>query len=951
MAFINLTNYTIKDIINDKEKLTFLVGAGCSIDSPSCLPSGREMTEKMLQFTCPEKEIENILKIEDLRFEGIVELMRDSCDENLEVIDYYGQCDKPNFQHFYLAEMIKKGHFVITTNFDYLIEHAFIQNNVNRKDIRCVITKKDFETFNDPAVLFKQGIKSLYKIHGSMQNFITKESTKDSLVATIQAFGSNKEGLNIFQIEPFKKILFDNISNGRSMIIMGYSGSDDFDVVPTLKALKNVKSIVWTNYTKKDDGQGLIYEIQDSETIDLEKTDKINQILFEIKKLNKLVKVYRVDINTTNMIARILSTSPPINKNNFDLKPFKWLESKIIKIDEIVKYDNARSIYYTFGKFDDALRCGLKCLSLLEKNYDAQKQSLTLNNIGMIYKSKADFKTALEYLNRSYEIEKQQNNSIGIARTTHNIGNIYYNLSQYDKAMQYYNEALKIREARGDLKEKALILTNIGNYYLTTGRYTQAKEMFDQSLKINRDLGNLQGMAISIANIGITYKNQSTFKEALEYLEKALKIYEEIGDYLGIIAVMLNIGYVYYEKSVFSEAQKYYEEALKISDNVGEYHWKERAYGYLGVLASSSKKYQQALEYHKKSLDICEKTNDLKAKSKALSNIGSVYMDLGENAKALNFFNDSAELNEKIGLYLSKAYALQNIGEIYEITNNIPKAIEKFKEVLINFDKVGKNEEIRLKANALYHLGNLFLNKGDNKTATEYYNNVLKYLDPNDNSVNKESTFNKLGNIYLNLKNYDKAKEFFEKYVGILKDKPNERENYGIGLNNLAFVYEIQGNTEKAIEFYKKSIDVSSVTSNPQLIARRFISLAILYFNLKNYSDAMENCNKALKFYAESGDNQSKGFVLNVIGVLYFNQKDFKNAVKFYLEAITSNPNDWAAYYNMATINSIDKNIPEALKYLEQAIKLNPQIKQNAKTDIHLLNLKDLEPFKKLVGL
>ena len=36
---------------------------------------------------------------------------------------------------------------------------------------------------------------------------------------------------------------------------MGYSGSDDFDVVPTLKILKNIKNIIWLNFVYNDKGK------------------------------------------------------------------------------------------------------------------------------------------------------------------------------------------------------------------------------------------------------------------------------------------------------------------------------------------------------------------------------------------------------------------------------------------------------------------------------------------------------------------------------------------------------------------------------------------------------------------------------------------------------------------------------------------------------------------------
>ncbi|MGB5911239.1 MAG: SIR2 family protein, partial [Promethearchaeia archaeon] len=195
------TNLKISDLITSDAKLTFLVGAGCSVDPPSCLPTGEKMMKAIIEYTCAESEIQKIFDLEELRFEQLIEIVRDRLDEDLKIIDYYGQCKIPNMQHFFLAEMMKNGHFVLTTNFDFLIEYALQETGVSKEQIVPVITRDDFEKSQDPYELFELGKNSLYKVHGSTKNIITDDSTRDSLIATIKAFGTNKEGLNVCQLE------------------------------------------------------------------------------------------------------------------------------------------------------------------------------------------------------------------------------------------------------------------------------------------------------------------------------------------------------------------------------------------------------------------------------------------------------------------------------------------------------------------------------------------------------------------------------------------------------------------------------------------------------------------------------------------------------------------------------------------------------------------------------
>ena len=191
-----------------------------------------------------------------------------------------------------------------------MIEHALLQIGIPKEELKIIITQKNFEKYIDPENLYLRGLKTLYKIHGSKKNLIKAKDTSTTLVATIQAFGSNKEGLNVFQVEPFKREVFENISKNRSFIIMGYSGSDDFDVVPTLKALKNIKNVIWINYMKDDGNKAHIFEINE-ETLKnrLDAYEKNAKPIIKYYKKKKLLRKVNAENTlelTENDIKKIL---------------------------------------------------------------------------------------------------------------------------------------------------------------------------------------------------------------------------------------------------------------------------------------------------------------------------------------------------------------------------------------------------------------------------------------------------------------------------------------------------------------------------------------------------------------------------------------------------------------------------------------------------------------------
>jgi ubiquitin-protein ligase/tetratricopeptide (TPR) repeat protein len=515
--------FDIVNLLKNESNLIFLVGAGCSVDTPSCLTTGNQMIEAIIKHTCPESEIETILRLNDLRFELVVEMIRNNVDKNLRIIDFYGLCDRPNIQHYFLADMIHKEHVVLTTNFDYLLEYALIQSNVPKKSILPVITQSDYEHFSDPDKLHKQGKKPVYKIHGSTKNIITQEDTRKSLIATIQAFGKNKEGLNVFQIEPFKRTLFENLSDGRSLVVIGYSGSDDFDIVPTLKKLKNLKNFIWIDYTEENK-KAEIYEIQEKPNQNPYRLSPEDEILLEMKLRNQELHVLKVKVNTSEFINNLVDKKHKIDENNFSVKIIDWLQEKVVIPNEMYKYNIALQIYSILEKFDNAMDSARKLLNLAIRLSDSYWRGIALINLGEINKIKKKYTSALKFYREAIEFINSDNMKMLILS---NIGLLYHHIGELVKAKEFGEKTLKIFNIEEDFSEKFDVLVNLGIIF-------KSSDYFDKALHIAQEKGDLKAKAISLYHLGKAHFNELKHSlnrfsfEAEDFLE-ALRILEELG--------------------------------------------------------------------------------------------------------------------------------------------------------------------------------------------------------------------------------------------------------------------------------------------------------------------------------------------------------------------------------------------------------------------------------------
>lgn len=90
---------------------------------------------------------------------------------------------------------------------------------------------------------------------------------------------------------------------------------------------------------------------------------------------------------------------------------------------------------------------------------------------------------------------------------------------------------------------------------------------------------------------------------------------------------------------------------------------------------------------------------------------------------------------------------------------------------------------------------------------------------------------------------------------------------------------------------------------------------------------------------------------LNNLGVIFMNQKMYKQAVGSFNEALNVRRNYVDAHYNLACLYAQKNDTKQSLLYLKNAIDINPEAKQWAAQDDDLKALVDLPEFNQLVQI
>jgi hypothetical protein len=233
-------------------RLAVIVGAGVSLDPPSNLLDGWTFMDQVLRRAAPPDVPADWVRAglerpkrrlsrpgELLRFElAMMALVDSGLDDDLAVLECLARCKVPNRNHRMLAELARSGVVVLTTNFDDLIERAYAE----LPDAPPLHVGVFDAEFPDRAPEPDDG-PALWKLHGSFER--DGVDTRASLQATMTSV------LALTQTGRRYRFLAA-VLEAMDVLVVGYSGWDDFDIVPVIARTPSQRRLTWTMHEDTD---------------------------------------------------------------------------------------------------------------------------------------------------------------------------------------------------------------------------------------------------------------------------------------------------------------------------------------------------------------------------------------------------------------------------------------------------------------------------------------------------------------------------------------------------------------------------------------------------------------------------------------------------------------------------------------------------------------------------
>lgn len=260
-----------------------------------------------------------------------------------------------------------------------------------------------------------------------------------------------------------------------------------------------------------------------------------------------------------------------------------------------------------------------------------------------------------------------------------------------------------------------------------------------------------------------------------------------------------------------------------------------------------------------------------------LSNLmlAKAFEEIGQKEDAIKFYTKAANL-EPDNILLRESLA-----RLYFEQGNFKPAIEIFNKVILAYPD-------NLKARG--YLGACLQATDNYLAAIEQYNYVVKYL-PDSYSI-----VTNLGDSWLALKQYDKAREFYEKAKDLDPNVPNIYAD-------IAFMAKQSGENEIAIENYKKALQLKDDENWRTALA----------YSLWEEGKSSE----AIEAFENIEEHSIAGYIHQL-------NDDTEAAIASYKKAIELNPKDHKTRFNLAQIYQEKLDLENAKLEYEKLLEQKP---------------------------
>ncbi len=264
------------------------------------------------------------------------------------------------------------------------------------------------------------------------------------------------------------------------------------------------------------------------------------------------------------------------------------------------------------------------------------------------------------------------------------------------------------------------------------------------------------------------------------------------------------------------EAEKYGNEGIVLAKKIKYSKGLGDVYVQIANTRNVLGKYSEVVQYSQMAYETYFTIRDSASMALSLNNAGLAHRAMGNYPAALENLFGSVKIKEAMRNKRGVAVSYANIGLTFRDQGDTEKALEYFEKSL-NTGRELKDKEIM--ANVLGNMAAIYKDRDQDSIALAMYSESLKLFSDIGKHSQMVIVYGSIGTVYsrpLSAKkikvgdprfgiNFNKAEYYYRLAIDSAK-KYHVRQEEGDALSNIGHLFNSAGKSEKAIEYYLKSI-------------------------------------------------------------------------------------------------------------------------------------------------
>ena len=452
------------------------------------------------------------------------------------------------------------------------------------------------------------------------------------------------------------------------------------------------------------------------------------------------------------------------------------------------------------------------------------------------------------------------------AQQLYGLALVYSHAQNHEMAIKYYKESIELYESLGISDNiYALALNSLAYDFEDIGDNKQALYYDKKCINARRYLRDPDKYIDELYNVALRVSEDKDIgKVRIQIIEDELSSLPDFVDRMSIAFVDIyeKMAFSYTLQENFNCAIGYCDKALALLKEKRMEN-SEKCAEILGVKC----RYQRHAHIIREAITTGEKSRQvfeaLQIKSTnyawLLSDLAGLYSDIENYELAIQMYESACDIYKEALDWLSLAEILNDIGRCYHNKYDLDKAeiyIQRGLDVLSN-----------------------------NITPEQYVEDTVSEIQRQKSiSVGrdriqraKSAFYSELANIYSLKGEKEKAIEAKKESIKILKDMPNDQDIYTLALVTLANFYRENKQFDEAIESMKQCLIFWEKLQQKNYIAPIQLNLANIYFEMGDTIQAIEYAKKGVS-NLKSNDNPLLSNGLSFLSILYWKSLRYKEA-------------------------------------------------------------------------